>query len=148
MSKPVLLLFAALLFVLSSKAQSNFSNSSAPEKIANFNAKYQFEKVGAWDYDMDQWRSDHPPYIAKTTIVVRINANSGGNIFIAQDGYEKRTYNIVDSKIEKDKLTFTWLTGKGEKGSIFLFTKRKRVFQAHVVSPSTVDNANTIIVYF
>lgn len=112
-------------------------------RVSNFNAKYQFGTVGAWDDDMEQMRTDYPPYRALTTIVIRIDNNSKGNIFVSQYRHEKLTYDIIDCYKGTDQFTFTWILETGESRSIILHTKKKKVRSIQFKSPD-----RTSLVYY
>lgn len=125
------------------KKSYNYSTNSA---LSNFNYKCYFNYVGAYDYDLQQWRTDHPAYRALTTVVINIGYNGAGQIFLSQYGHEKLTYNVINSYFMGDYYSFTWRSGMGENLKTVLRLRKGRPYQLEFLG--IAEEKNTSIVYY
>jgi len=143
----IFLVFILFIFTAcNNKISSISSKNSSPSYVSNFNLKCHFQNVGAYDYDLNQWRTDFPPYQAVTTIVINIGYSGVGQIFIAQYGHEKLTYNVVKSFSMGSYYSFIWKSGIGEEIEAILRIKKGRAYQFEL-RPSKYDS-NSGLVYF
>ncbi len=95
MNRILLLSCIILINCLSALGQNGtYSIDRNTNKISDYKQKIQFNYVGAYDNDLNEWRTDHPPYRAVTNVVINIGSDGKGKIFTSQYGHEKVSFPI------------------------------------------------------
>ena len=143
------LLLALSFFFLEScnkKMSISSNNQYVSSPLSNFNYKCYFNYVGAYDYDLRQWRTDHPPYRAITTVVINIGYDGAGQIYLSQYGNEKLTYNVIKSFFMGDYYSFTWRSEIGGDGEIVLRLRKGTPTKLEFL-PSKYDQNSSIVYY-